>query len=750
MSQTGHRAPVRAAASQLLPLSAVAVAAAVFVLDTITHTGVAVATLYVAVVLIASRFCRLRGLMLVAGGCAALTMFSYLLSRGPEEEGIVAGVNDLLALSAIALTTVLLARYQAAHARALAAAQALQDQLRLVVDTIPALVWSKLPDGSVDFLNQRFREYSGLSLDEGAGWGWLKTIHPEDRPGFEAQWRAAMAKGTASAMEARLRRADGEYHWFLNLCAPLRDERGKIVKWYATNFDIEDRKRAEVALREQAGLLDLSHDAIFVRDANDVLTYWNRGAEERYGWSREEALGRISHELTQTIFPAPLEDITAELLRAGHWEGELVHTRRDGTRVSVASRWSLLRDGQGRPVAILETNNDITERKLALAEQAYLEQRLREAEKLEALGTLASGIAHDFNNILGAILGYGDMAHRVAAEGSDLRRHTAAVLTAGQRGKALVDQILDYSRSQRGPRNPVDVRDVVDETLDLLRASLPADIQLEVHSDAEPLVVICNATQVHQIMMNLCTNAVHAMPDGGTLRVTRRRRDAAVGRTLSHGTLLAGSYVELAVSDTGSGMPPGLLKRVFEPFFTTKEPGAGTGLGLALVQSIVSELGGAIDLESAPGQGSTFRICLPRLDVPAAGVFSDLSLKRGSGQRVIVVDDERSLLLLFEEMLATLGYEPVGFSVAHEAVEAVASDGSQFDAALIDYLLPGTTGIELTRRLREHRPHLPVIVLSGYRGPMLEQEAKAAGIARVLTKPIRIDTLGEALAATVR
>jgi len=549
--------------------------------------------------------------------------------------------------------------------------------------------------------------------------------------------------------EFRIKRGDEE-RWLLDRGMAMRDASGRVYRMSGVMIDITERKLAEERLREQAKLLELAHDALIVRDRNDAITAWNQGAERTYGWSSSEACGKVSHELLGTRLPVPLEDIERELAETDHWQGELIQRRKDGTRAVVDSRWTVQRDERGCVVSWLEINNDITERKLALAEQAQLEQRLREAEKLEALGTLASGIAHDFNNILGAILGYGDMAHRAAAEGSDLQRHTGSVLAAAQRARALVDQILNYSRSQRGARNPVDVRAIVDETLDLLRASLPTQIQLEVHGDAEPLVVICDPTQVHQIVMNLCTNAVHAMAQGGTLRVEQGREEVPAGRPLSHGTLLPGSYARLTVSDTGTGMPADLLKHAFEPFFTTKEPGAGTGLGLALVQNIVTELGGAIDVRSAAGEGSTFAVYLPRFDTAAAGAEPVSTLAYGSGQRVMVVEDQRPMLLLAEEMLASLGYEPAGFLEPSAAIEALVGEPSQFDAAVIDYVLPGMTGIELTRLLRRHRADLPVVLLSGYRGPMLQQEARAAGIARVLEKPMRIEALGGAMAAIVR
>ena len=259
-------------------------------------------------------------------------------------------------------------------------ARALQAQLRLVIDTIPVVAWSKSSDGSAEFLNQRFRDYTGLSLEEGRGWGWMNAFHPEDRAIDE--WRTALAAGEPFEKEARLRRADGEYHWFVFRAVPLRDAEGHIMKWYGTSTDIDDRKRAEGVLREQTRLLDLTHDTVFVRDMDDVITYWNRGAEELYGWNNGQAVGNVTHELLRTSFPEPFGEIMAQLFQTRRWEGELVQTKRDGTQVIVASRWALQQDEHGRPVAILETNNDISERKQAeeaLRRQANLLDQTHDA-----------------------------------------------------------------------------------------------------------------------------------------------------------------------------------------------------------------------------------------------------------------------------------------------------------------------------------------------------------------------------------
>jgi PAS domain S-box-containing protein len=379
-----------------------------------------------------------------------------------------------------------------------------------------------------------------------------------------------------------------------------------------------ERGQAEEVLRKQARLLDLTHDTVFVRDMSDVITYWNRGAEELYGWTREDALDRVSHQLMETIFPTPLPQINAELLRTDRWEGELTHTKRDGTQVVVASRWSLQRADDGRPIAILETNNDVTERKLAEIERVRLAERLRQAEKMEAVGRLAGGIAHDFNNVLGGILAYGEMLFEQAPASSPLKRYAQNVLTAANRGRALIDQILDYSRSQRGKRVPTDLCRTVAETLELVRGSLPDNIDLDAAVPESPLVVIGDATQLHQVVMNLCSNAMHALSSGGTLRVRLTDWQVTEHRALSHGVLSSGHYVCLAVEDSGCGMDPATLVRIFEPFFTTKDVGRGTGLGLSVVYAIVTDLAGAIDVKSAIGQGSTFAIYLPLSEIAVA------------------------------------------------------------------------------------------------------------------------------------
>jgi CheY-like chemotaxis protein len=372
---------------------------------------------------------------------------------------------------------------------------------------------------------------------------------------------------------------------------------------------------------------------------------------------------------------------------------------------------------------------------------------------MEAVGRLAGGIAHDFNNILGGILGYAEMLAEKAPAGSPLKRYADNVLTGANRASGLVEQILSYSRSQRGKRAPVELGRVVAETLELVRGSLAPGIKLEVDLPVEPLFVVGDATQLHQVTMNLCTNACHAMADGGTLRIALDMQDVESERALAHSTLQAGSYARLTVEDTGIGMDQATLARIFEPFFTTKEVGKGTGLGLALVYGIVTDSAGAVDVVSAPGRGSRFSIYLPRMTVeeraPAAAENAAAEpIARGNGERVLVVDDEEALVAVTSEVLKNIGYEPVACSDGTAALAAFES--GRIDAVIADEVMPGISGTQLARALRHRRADLPIVLVSGYTGPMLSERALAAGITEILKKPVQSRDIASALARVLR
>ena len=482
------------------------------------------------------------------------------------------------------------------------------------------------------------------------------------------------------------------------------------------------------------------------------MVYASPAIERVLGYTTDHLRGRQVVDLIHPEFREAALKAREELLaRPGKVsvdEAKVLH--KDGSyRWIELTRSNLLHEPSVG--AVVMNFRDITERKEAEAERARLEQRLRQAEKLEAVGRLAGGIAHDFNNILGGILGYAEMLVEQAPPGSPLKRYADNVLTGANRASGLVSQILSYSRSQRGTRASVELGRVVAETIELVRGSLPPGIRLEAALPAAPLHVVGDATQLHQVAMNLCTNAIHAMGRSGTIRLSLEAVDEATDRVFAHATLRSGSYVCLAVQDDGSGMDEATLARIFEPFFTTKEVGKGTGLGLALVYGIVTDSGGAIDVASAPGRGSRFAIYLPRVGAPA--VEEDLAaepLARGNGERVLVVDDEEALVAVTSEVLKRIGYEPLGCGDGAAALAAFAAADGRIDAAILDEVMPELSGTDLAQRLRSQRPDLPIVLVSGYTGPMLVERALGVGITEILKKPVQSRDMAAALARVLK
>jgi signal transduction histidine kinase/CheY-like chemotaxis protein len=383
-----------------------------------------------------------------------------------------------------------------------------------------------------------------------------------------------------------------------------------------------------------------------------------------------------------------------------------------------------------------------------LARHEHMTTQLHQSQKLEALGTLAGGIAHDFNNVLGAILGYAELGVEHTPAGSALRRYLDNILMAANRARDLVARILAFSRPGVGSATPLVLQKVLTEVRNLSTAALPARINLELHMDSEPLIVAGDAAQLHQMFANLVTNAVQAVGGAGRIEIRAARAEVADEQLCTVGRLQHGAYARVDVADTGLGISAAQVERIFDPFFTTKPVGQGTGLGLSLVHGIVLDHGAAIDVDSRSGAGTTFSVYLPLVSGEPAQEPPPSAAPSGHGETILVVDDEESLVHLAEEVLAGLGYEPVGCTGTAEALRVFRAAPDRFDAVISDAIMPEMSGTELLAHIRRLRPDIPALLVSGYGGPDLQSQAAAGGVA-ILNKPLHAAELATALATAL-
>ncbi|WEX89655.1 two-component system VirA-like sensor kinase [Sinorhizobium garamanticum] len=442
-------------------------------------------------------------------------------------------------------------------------------------------------------------------------------------------------------------------------------------------------------------------------------------------------------------------------LRARHVRSWLsIPMRVAGERLGVLALEATARKKHWRDddIALLRTAVEIFANAIARergeAEREALQARLYQSQRLEAIGTLAGGIAHEFNNILGAIRGYSEMALAVLLKESRARRYVEQIMKAGERAQDVVEQVLAFGRRRERRLRAIAVEPVIAEAIDLVRASLPATLTMRTRLEAEGVAVMGDATELQQVVMNLCSNAAQAMEERGMLTLVVDTVDARHFMRLSHGSLPAGRYARITVRDTGRGIDRATLERIFEPFFTTKPAGQGTGLGLSTVHGIVGGHGGALNVKSRLGKGATFEVYLPRIEDAAAKAdhSPEPPLRTGQGETVLIVDDEKPLVLLGEEMLAALGYEPIGFDGGLAALAAFRTKPTRFDLVLVDEVMPEMTGTELACAIRELRSDVPIVLMTGYAHALRPDRLQAAGIGEVLKKPLLSRALADCLA----
>jgi PAS domain S-box-containing protein len=593
------------------------------------------------------------------------------------------------------------------------------------------------------FFSARWKEMLGYTeaeighhLDE-----WTNRVHPDDLAYFRQIINDHLAQRTQFYVaEYRMQCKDGSYKWILDRGQALWHDQGKAVRMAGSHSDISDRRAAEEKIHEQATLLEVATDAILLRSFNNQILYWNQGATRLYGWSAPEAIGRNTRDLICQGSTSEIETALQTVLETGQWAGELPKVTKDGKKLLVESRWTLVQDEQGQPKSILTVATDITEKK-------QLERQFLRAQRMESLGTLASGIAHDLNNILTPILAAAQLLPLQITNPNEKSQMLLRILAeSASRGSDLVTQVLSFARGVDGQFTIRQVGHLLMELVRVMQQTFPRSIEIERHIPTADLwMVSADATQLHRVFMNLCVNARDAMPTGGNLHITAENLLIDENYARMNIDAKAGPYVVVTIADTGMGIPPEIMERIFEPFFTTKEIGHGTGLGLSTSLGIVKKHGGFVNVYSEVDRGTRFKVYLPATEGTEMLYTADLETLKGNDELILVVDDEASVREITKASLETYNYRAITGSDGIEAITLYAQQGNEIRFVLLDLMMPSLDGINTIRALQRMNPQIQIVAMSGLSSNGAVAQAASAGVNTFLAKPFTAQELLQTL-----
>jgi PAS domain S-box-containing protein len=605
-----------------------------------------------------------------------------------------------------------------------------QQQYQALAEASPVGIFRTNAQGNCVYVNWQWCAMTGLSYERSIQQDWFSAIHPDDAGFVLEAWQRAFLDSVSFRLEFRFQRPDKTTLWVFGQALPERHNGDEVLGYIGTITDISDRKQAEQKIREQADLIDIASDAIFVRDLDNQITFWNRGAERLYGWTTSEILGQNIYILLSPKTIAQDQRSFQTVIQQGEWQGELSRVNQLGKDVIVATRCTLVRDEAGEARSILTVDTDITEKK-------RLESQFLRAQRLESLGTLASGIAHDFNNILTPILGISQLLPLRLPNLDDRNQQLLRIVADNaKRGADLVKQIVVFARGGEGQRIPIQISHLLSEIVQMAHQTFPKTI--EVRADLqpnEPWLVSADATQLHQVFMNLAVNARDAMPNGGILSFSAENIlvDEAFARM--HLDANPGSYLMIKVSDTGTGIEPDLIERIFDPFFTTKDVGQGTGLGLSTLLGIVKNHEGFVKVCSEVGEGSQFKVYLPMIQYAATSKVENSVFLRGQNQLILLVEDEPAIQQVTQASLEDCNYRTLIASDGIEAIALYAEYKHEISVVLMDIMMPSLDGISAIRTLQKMNPKVQVIAMSGLASNCQVVEAIGANVKAFLAKP---------------
>jgi len=628
-------------------------------------------------------------------------------------------------------------------------AQRSEERLLLALDAGEMGTWDwDLTTGEIVWSEGHARLF-GLKPEEfdGRYETFRRSIHPDDLAQMEIKVAQAREQGCLYRHEFRVNWPDGSEHWIAGQGRFFINAAGQPVRMSGVVVDITELKGKEEKLLSNVAFLQNLMDAmpypVFYKDTGGRYLGCNRVFEKFFGTPRKDIVGKTAYELSPKDLADQYASADQELLsNPGTQSYEAAIQFTDGLLHEVIFHKATFCSPDGRLAGLIGSVLDVTKLKRAEEERRRAEIQLRQAQKMEALGTLAGGIAHDFNNILGIIFGYTELARWSIPDNLPATKKLDAVLKAANRAKDLVQQILAFSRQGEKEKKPVQVSLVFKEALKMLRATIPSTIDIKSDISSRS-TVLGDPTQIHQVLMNLCTNSVHAMRDqGGTLEVTLADVFLEPKAGDRYSELHTGLHVQLIVKDTGHGISSAIMDRIFDPFFTTKEAGVGTGLGLSVVHGIVKGHGGVIEVESEPGKGTMFKVLFPAAESPPSSDEVEPSLPRGH-ERILVVDDEPGLANAMRDMLESLGYETLCRTSSLEALESfLHQPGNQpFDLVITDMTMPSMTGLGFARELLKLKPGLPIIICTGFSEHISPERIGKLGIKGFLMKPVTLRDL---------
>ncbi|MBL1201386.1 MAG: hybrid sensor histidine kinase/response regulator [Nostoc sp. ZfuVER08] len=629
-------------------------------------------------------------------------------------------------------------RYAIERQRADNALRQSEERFRVALKNSPIFVYNQDRELRYTWV---YNPSYGLTVEQILGKKDLDIVSAGDAQSLTNIKLAVLNTGTAAREEVSITTKETTRYYDLTV-EPLRNESQEVVGVTCASIDVTERqtalrehKLAQEKIKEQAALLDVTTDAICVRDLDNQILFWNKGAETLYGWRATEVRGK---SVSEVLFKEPSPEIEAALLEViskGKWQGELTKITKTGKEVLVASRWSLVSDEEGKPKSILSVDTDITEKK-------HLEAQLFRAQRLESIGTLASGIAHDLNNILTPILAGAQLLPLKFPDADERTRHLLEILEINaRRGADLVKQVLSFARGVEGKHITLQLRHLIVELAKILKETFPKSIEVSVDIPQDLWMVSGDSTQLHQVLMNLCVNARDAMPNGGNLRISGENLFVDENYARMNLEAKVGPYTVITVCDNGVGIPGEILDRIFEPFFTTKDVGQGTGLGLSTVLGIIKSHGGFVNVYSEIGNGTSFKVYLPAVAGMETLTVEDSVPQTGHGELILVVDDEAAIQEITKSSLEAHNYETLIASDGIEAIALYAKNMDKISVVLIDIILPSLDGLTVIRTLKKINPQVKIIASSGLMSDGKLSAVTDIGVNTFLSKPYTVKEL---------